>query len=118
SSKNESSEDFAAAYFSNGSWLSERKVSPHLNRDRTTPARCRKPVRMSAAAMASAVLSLPRIPKFVGSPASRIGSLLLLLAMFRSKTPSDRFQEQSTATRPWRRFSSRSSIERVLLPAG
>src|SRR6059058_3206638 len=62
SSKEEISEDFAAAYFSNGSWLSERKVSPHLNKDRITPAGCRKPVRMSVAAMASAVLSLPGIP--------------------------------------------------------
>jgi len=58
SSKNESSEGFAAAYFSKGSWLSERKVSPHLNKDRITSACCRKPVRMSAAARASAVLSL------------------------------------------------------------
>jgi len=62
SSSGESSEDFAAAYFSKGSWLSERKVSPHLNKDKITPACCRKPVRMSAAARASAVLSLPAIP--------------------------------------------------------
>src|SRR5712692_682165 len=62
SSKNESSEDFADAYFSKGSWLSKRKVSPHLNSDRITPAGCGNPVRMSAAARASAVLSLPAMP--------------------------------------------------------
>jgi len=40
SSNDESSEDFAPAYLSKGSWLSERKVSPHLNNDKITRAGC------------------------------------------------------------------------------
>src|SRR5207302_6222642 len=40
SSNDKNSEDFAPAYLSKGSWLSERKVSPHLNNDKITRAGC------------------------------------------------------------------------------
>src|SRR5438093_13302433 len=47
-----------------------------------------------------------------------MGSLLLMPGMFRLKISSDRFQEQSSATRPSRWTNSRSSCESVRLLVG